>query len=487
MSNVTKAMSNIRRWREKPEVMVHERFGVDPDPWQLQVLQAFASKDPDKIRISMQACAGPGKTAALAWCAWNFLLCYGDRGEHPKAAAISITRENLDDNLWAELAKWQSRCEILSRAFTWTKTRIFANDHAETWFMSARSFAKAANAEEIGRALSGLHSKYVLYIIDESGDIPPSIIKSAEQGLSTKPIFGKILQAGNPTSLDGMLYAAASTLSHLWYTVRITGDPDDPNRSNRIDIDWAREQIKTYGRDNPWVMSFILGLFPPSSINALLGADEVQAAMERHLQIDQYDFSQKRLGIDVARFGDDRTVIFPRQGLVAFKPVEMRNARTSDIAARVAQAKGKWGSEMEFVDGTGGYGSGVIDFLLQAGHAPQEVHFSGKAIDPRYFNKRSEMWFEMAEWVKRGGALPNYPGLKRELTAPTYTFQNGKLRLEEKDMIKKRLQFSPDIADALALTFAIPDMPAANTIHSLLLEKKNKTSAEYDPFADDRL
>lgn len=481
------ASLNIKRWRESPASMVHERFGVEPDHWQLQVLEAFASKDPDKIRISMQACAGPGKTAALAWCAWNFLLCYGDVGEHPKAAAISITRENLDDNLWAELAKWQSRCEILSRAFTWTKTRIFANDHAETWFMSARGFAKSANSEEIGRALSGLHSKYVLYLIDESGDIPPSIIKSAEQGLSTKPIFGKILQAGNPTSLEGMLHAAAGPLSHLWYTVRITGDPDDPKRSSRIDIDWAREQIKTYGRDNPWVMSFILGLFPPSSINALLGVDEVDAAMQRHLAIDQYDFSQKRLGIDVARFGDDRTVIFPRQGLAAFQPVEMRNARTNDIAARVASAKLKWSSEMEFVDGTGGYGSGVIDSLMQAGHSPLEVHFSGKAIDSRYFNKRSEMWFEMAEWVRRGGALPNHPNLKRELTAPTYTFQSGKLRLEEKDMIKKRLQFSPDLADALALTFALPDMPAKDSLRALIDANNNKAPADYDPFADERL
>jgi phage terminase large subunit len=484
---VTPAQSKIKSWRENPCRFVEDEFKVTPDKWQEEVLRVFPSQDPKIMRISMQACAGPGKSAVMAWCGWNFLSCYGDIGEHPKGAAVSITGANLADNLWPEFAKWQSRSEYLKSAFTWTKSRVFANDHPETWFISARSYAKGSNLEEIGRTLSGLHSKYVLYLIDESGDIPPAIIKSAEQGLATKPKFAKILQAGNPTSQTGMLSAAATTFSHLWHTVRVTGDPDDPNRSSRIDIEWAREQIKTYGRDNPWVMAYILGLFPPTSINVLLGPDEVESAIGRHLTEDKYSFSQKRLGIDVARFGDDRTIIFPRQGLASFMPVEMRNARTNDIAARVALAKSRWKSEMEFVDGTGGYGSGVIDSLLQAGHSPQEIHFSGKANDPRYFNKRSEMWFEMANWVKRGGALPDAPGLKKELTAPTYFFQNGKFRVEEKDQIKKRLQFSPDMADALALTFAWPDMPAGDSLQGMVNAKtQSKVASEWDPLDGER-
>src|SRR5574338_1652203 len=108
----------------------------------------------------------------------------------------------------------------------------------------------------------------------------------------------------------------------MWHTIRITGYPDDHNRSPRIDIDWAREQIKLYGRDNPWVMAYILGKFPPSSINTLLGPDEVAESIGRHLTEDKYGFAQKRIGVDVSRFGDDRTIIFPRQGLSAFTPVE---------------------------------------------------------------------------------------------------------------------------------------------------------------------
>lgn len=484
---LSEAADTLASWRIDPVKFVRDNFDVEPDAWQVEALRAFGSQDQNKLRISLQACVGPGKSAVLAWCGWNFLACYGEPGHHPKGAAVSVTADNLKDNLWPEFSKWQSQSQFLLHTFKWTKERIFAVDHPETWFLSARSYSKTANAEEQGRTLSGLHSKYVLALIDESGEIPVPVAKAAEQAMSEVQCrFGRILQAGNPTSHDGVLYAAATNLAHLWKVIRITGDPDDPKRSPRIDIDWAKEQIKTYGRDNPWVMSSILGLFPPSSINTLLGPDEVAASMERAPRIEDYGFSQKRIGIDVARFGDDSTVIFPRQGLMAFNPVQMRNARTPEIAARVASAKSKWGSEIEFVDDTGGYGAGVIDSMLQAGFAPQSINFSGKSIDPRYFNKRSEMWFEMANWVKRGGALPNNAQLRRELCAPTFTFQNGKFRLEEKDQIKKRLGFSPDFADALALTFAIPDQPASNTLEALT-RTNDKAVSDYDPYASDRI
>lgn len=475
-------MSKIRDYRNNIIEFVEKEFGATPDVWQEQALLAFQSDDKDKVRISLQACAGPGKSTVLAWCTWWFLLTQGDVGEHPKGAAVSITADNLKDNLWAELSKWQSRSQLLMQAFTWTQTRIFANDHPQTWFMAARGFAQTADMEAVGRTLSGLHSKYVLYIIDESGDIPPAIIKSAEQGLSTGPEFGKILQAGNPTSHDGMLYEAATKLRHQWHIIRITGDPDNPNRSNRIDIEWAREQIKNHGRDNPWVKAFILGEFPDSALNTLLSISEVEAAVDRQIHETSYNWSQKRLGVDVARQGMDDTCIFPRQGLRAFKPLVLNGLNNNEVAARVAHSKNKWDSELELIDGTGGYGAGVIDNLLQAGLSPVEVNYSSKSPDPKYYNMRSYIWFKMAEWIKRGGTLPNIPRLIKELSAPQYSFHNGKFQLESKEQIKKRLGFSPDLADALANTFYIPD--TARTDDMRLAQagnERNKSKTEYDP------
>lgn len=485
--NLSAAAQQIREWRNDPVKFVWDNFHVVPDAWQKKVLKLFPLRDPDKLRISMQACAGPGKSALMAWCGWFFLSCYGDEQEHPKGAVVSITWDNLRDNLWSEFSKWQQQSEFLKSAFTWTKERIFAKDHPETWFLSARSWSKTANPDEQGRTLSGLHSRYVLALIDESGEIPTSVLKAAEQALSNC-WFGKIIQAGNPSSLDGMLYAAASTLRHQWTVVRITGDPDDPDRSPRIDLEWAKEQIKIYGRDNPWVMAYILGQFPPASLNALLGVEEVEAAMKKHFTEDEFIHMARVLGVDVAREGDDRTVIFPRQGRAAFMPVIMRTQKGHEVAARVAQGWHRWDADACMFDDTGGWAGAAIESLQDAGYSPIPVNFSGKAFDPRYLNKRAEMWFEMADWVKKGGALPNIPELVAELTTPTYTFVNGKFKLEEKDQIKKRLGRSPDIADALALTFAVPVAPPIrDPLSHQKFPQHHQVVSEYDPFSDERL
>lgn len=472
---MTPSAAQIYDWRNNVTQYAFDNFGFVPDAWQKQAFDVFPSMDPDKLRISLQACAGPGKTGVLAILGWNFLSCYGDNHDHPKGVGVSVTADNLKDNLWPEFSKWlnisRARHAYLSSAFTWQKERIFANNHPETWFLSARSWSKSADPEEQGRTLSGIHSEYVLFLIDESGEIPLSVLKSAEQAIG-KGRFAKIVQAGNPTSHAGMLYAAATRLRDMWHIIRITGDPEDPDRSPRIDIEWAKSQIKLYTRTDPWVMAYILGQFPPSSLNSLIGIEEVEAAMKRHYSVDKYERSQKRIGVDVARFGDDENCLFPRQGLAAFKPVITRGQRTHDIAARVMLGKSKWGSEMEFVDGTGGYGAGVIDSMIQAGHSPQEIHFSGSPFDARYLNKRAEMWFQMVNWIKRGGALPPDPVLAKELSTPTYTFQNGKFQLESKEQIKKRLGFSPNRADALGLTFALPEMPSS-TIRGIQIPHLN--------------
>lgn len=475
-------VQKIKEWRNDPVVFVKEVFNVVPDKWQELALQSFADNSRDKLRIALRACAGPGKSACLAWMGWNFLLCYAKKGSHPKGAAVSVTFDNLKNGLWTELAHWRNKSKMLQELFTWTQTKIFANEAPETWFLSARSFPRTADLETLGKTLSGIHAEFVLFLIDESGDIPVQVAKAAEQAMGetlARKGFCKIIQAGNPISVQGMLYDASK--SDTWFNIRITGDPDDEMRSPRIDKQWAREQINKYGRDDPWVMSYILGHFPSSAINSLLSVEEVELAMYgRKVLKEEFDHFQKRLGVDVARGGMDSTVIFPRQGAMAHKYVELRNANGPQVAARVMQAKNKWGSDMEFIDDTGGFGGSVIDSLELAGVNTHPVHFAGKATDPQYFNIRSEMWFEMAKWIKRGGCLPKCERLKKELLAPTYSFKNGKFALEEKDQIKKRLGFSPDVADALALTFAIVDLPRENAYAKGYVSRNNYKS-DYNP------
>jgi hypothetical protein len=325
-----------------------------------------------------------------------------------------------------------------------------------------------------------LHAPYILIVVDESGDISPAVARKADQAMGGVK-WGRIIQSGNPTVETGMLYEAVKRKAG-WIVYEISADPDDPDRTPRVEADWAREQIELHGKEDPWVMIYILGKFPPGGVNKLLSVQDVEAAMSRQVPRDAYEFAQKRLGIDAARFGDDPWVIFPRQGRCAFTPVMMRGPRSQDVVSRVLQAKERWGSEVEFFDDTGGWAVGAIDGLVAVGHSPIPVNFSSqKTQDDRMYNVRAEIYWRMAEWIKSGGCLPHHPELIKELTAPTYGYRGGKILLEEKDQLKKRVGHSLDFADALALTFYHPEMAAARLGRSGM---SGKSEWEYDPLSE---
>lgn len=407
----------------------------------------------------MKASKGPGKSCIEAWLAWNFLVTR----PHPKIAATSISSDNLRDGLWTEMAKWMNQSPLLKEMFVWQKERIFMREYPETWFMSARNWSKSADPQSLGNTLAGLHADYIMFILDESGGIPEAIMASAEAALSSCK-EGHIIQAGNPTHLEGPLWRACTSEKSMWHVVEITSDPDNPLRSPRVSIEWAKEQIAKYGRDNPWVLVNVFGQFPPSSFNALIGPDEVQAAIRRRYKESEFSSHPRILGCDVARFGDDSCVIFPRQGLQAFNPLQYRNLDGTQGAEIVARKWNDWQADGCFIDNTGGFGASWIDNLMRLGKSPIGIHFSQESSDKQYFNKRTEMAFRLIEWIKRGGALPDlstgerggYDPLVAALTQTTYTFKGEKLILEPKEDVKARLGHSPDHMDALALTFALP-------------------------------
>ena len=466
---------HIARWREHPTDFVREVFGVEPDPWQIDVLDAF----PSNPRQAMKACKGPGKTAVEAWLAWNFLLTR----PRPKIAATSISEDNLADNLWTEMDKWRAKSPLLTQAFEWTKTRIFSKDHPEEWWMSARTWPKSADKDAQANTLAGLHADYIMFILDEAGSIPTSVLVSAEAALSSC-IEGHILLAGNPTSLEGTLYYAAKLHRDSWWVKEITGDPDDPKRSTRVKKEWAEQQIKDHGRDNPWVLVNVFGQFPPQSLMSLIGEDDVRAAFIRRYREGDVSASARVLGVDVARYGDDSSVIFPRQGQQAFLPYQHRNINGTEGAGHVLRVWNEWDADAAFIDNTGGFGSSWIDNLNRLGKSPTGIHFSQASSDPKYFNKRSEMAFLATEWVKNGGALPEDNELLEEMTKTEYTFQKDKLLVQPKDDIKAKLGRSPDKFDSFMLTFAFP---VVRVPRSPIPQKGPIHTSDYNPLSRERV
>lgn len=455
--------------------MVRELFGVIPDPKQEQILRAF----PHSPRIAMKASKGTGKTCTEAWLCWNFLLTR----PHPKIAATSISADNLSDCLWTEMSHWQQKSKLLKEMFVWTKTRIFAKEHPETWWMSARQWSKTGDKGQQANTLAGLHADYIMFILDESGGIPEAVMASAEAALSSCK-EGHLVQGGNPTHLEGPLYRACTSEKDLWEVFEMTGDPDDPNRSARVDIGWAKSQIEKYGKDNPWVLVNVFGKFPPSSFNALIGPEEVRLAIQRRYRDGEFNNYAKILGIDVARYGSDSSVIFPRQGLQAFDPLQYRGVDGTEGAGLTINKWNTWGADACFIDNSGGFGASWLDNLIRLGKAPVGIAFNINSSDRQYFNKRAEMAFLLVDWIKRGGALPDIPELTQSLISTTYTFKGDQLLIEPKDDIKAKLGFSPDHMDALMLTFAMPVEKQSTTD---LYPSKGSHQIEYNPFSREKV
>jgi len=460
---------------------VRECLRVTPDEWQDDVLADLDGLDAaGALRVAMLASKGVGKSTVEAWVVWWFLATR----PHPKVVATSVTGDNLADGLWAELALWQRRSPFLSEAFEWSQSAVTARESPATWFASARSWPKGGTSSQQADTLAGIHADHVLFVIDEAGGVPSGVAAAADAGLANAtPGSGRtalFLLGGNPTHLEGPLYEAATVDAARWRVHRVNGDPDNPKRSPRVDVEWARGLIRRWGREHPYVLVNVLGRFPPTQADKLLGPADVDAACAREVVARDVEGQAKVLGVDVARFGDDASVLTLRQGRHVWRPRELRNLSTVQLAGQVLAVAQKHHPEAVFVD-VGGVGAGVVDqldALACPGLVP--VDFGGGAIESeRFLNRRVEMWWALAEWVKHGGgALPDVPELRRDLTGPTYKFtRDARLQLEAKEDMKKRGLPSPDYGDSLALTFAHPVLPGTG--------RPPRAEMDWDPYARD--
>lgn len=444
----------MRLWQSNPELAIHDWFDYTLDVWQADVVEDFRCHE----RIGLIASKGPGKTAVMAMLTWWFFLTK----HQPKIGALSVTKDNLKANLWAELLMLRSRSKLAVLSTIEGSEKIGLRGHENYAFIQARSYPKSANEEEQASALAGLHANNVMFVIDEAGTIPEAVFATADAALTTgqkkDEKCAKIMATANPEIPSGTLYRAARGKTvQKWKIHRISGDPEDPKRAPRVSKEWAQEQIDMYGRDHPWVMVNVLAKYPQTTDSALLTEEDVEQAMARNYTDKDIKNSQVRLGVDVARGGIDDTVLFKRKGLLAYPPDTISSTEVGpEIAARVVFKHQRERIERVYVDGTGGYGSSVVDSLY---HHPDidivEIKYNAKAQEKkRYFNKRTEMWVRMRDWVKKAGQLPRDNKLIKELVAPKLFFLGGVFRLEDKQQMKDRIGFSPDRADALAQTFA---------------------------------
>lgn len=432
-----------------------------PDAWACSVLdeigQAVRKNGFDGIkavqatRLAISSGHGIGKSALVAFLV-DWIM---STRPHAKGVVTANTSEQLSSKTWAEISKWTKRC-ITGHWFSVTTgkgaMRMVHVEHPESWRVDAQTCR-----EENSESFAGLHSasSTPFYIFDEASAVPDTIWEVAEGGMTDgEPMW---FAFGNPTRNTGRFAECFGRFRHRWVTRQI--DSRSVQITNKELIDgWVQD----YGEDSDFVRVRVRGIFPRASSLQFIPRDLVDQAMNRVAQTERFLGMTAAVGVDVARFGGDQSVIRTRVGRdgAAIPVKRFRELDTMQMASKVAEhvqeLKVLGLRSVVFVDG-GGVGGGVVDRLRQLGHDVVEVQFGGKPDDPRkYANKRAEMWGKVKDWLPFG-SLPKDEQLATDLTSVEYGFTpTDQVLLERKQSMKARGLASPDDGDALALTFAHP-------------------------------
>lgn len=423
-----------------------------PDEWQTAELKEIARKllDPSAdtgviLREAIASGHGIGKSAFVAWLILWALSTFEDT----MGVVTANTETQLKTKTWANVAKWYRLC-IVKHWFTFTATALYSvqPDHEKTWRVDM-----VAWSENNTEAFAGLHNqgKRILLIFDEGSSIPDSIWEVSEGALTdagTEIIWAVF---GNPTRNTGRFRECFGRYKHRWHTQQI-----DSRTSRLTDQKQIQEWIDDYGIDSDFVKVRVRGLFPNMSAKQFFNLADVDAAYGRHLRVDQYNFAPKILTCDPAWEGDDLLEIGLRQGL-AFKLLRTipKNDNDIEIANILAQIEDEEQADAVFVDA--GYGTGIVSAGRTWGRNWTLVWFAGESSDPGMLNKRAQMANELKQWLKGGGAIPELPELRDDILCPeTVPRTDGKVQLESKKEIKKRLGRSPGKFDVLLLSFAFP-------------------------------
>lgn len=481
----------ISVWLKDPLAFVEQAFTWGegslanhdgPESWQRDLLTEIRDgmSTAEALRIARAAGHNVGKSACVSWLILWAMLRPDTRG-----VVTANTATQLETKTWAELAKWYQLCRV-KELWRLTATMISAADpqRARTWRVDAIPWS-----ENRTEAFAGLHNqgKRTLILFDEASaiaDVIWEVTEGATYDADTEIIWACF---GNPTRNSGRFRECFGRQRNRWRTGYI--DSREVRFSNREEIE---AMIKDYGEDSDFVRVRVKGQFPRASSMQFIPTDVAEEAATRE-NWHSPAYEPLVIGVDVARFGDDSTCIAFRKGRDgrSVPTIRLRGCDTVHVALRAAEEFDRYRAHTIFVDGTG-VGGGVVDYLRHLNYPVVDVQFGAAAsrsdaigeAGVGYANRRAELWGKMRAWLKSGGTIENDPDLISDLTGVEYgyTLKEGRdaIILEKKEAMKKRGLASPDAAEALAVTFALPiaEIPAHH-----LLNQKTRHVADYDPFA----
>jgi hypothetical protein len=427
-----------------------------PDAWQCEQMEAIAAKFDEDPEASIQDATasghGIGKSAETAW----LILWAMSTRPHLNGIITANTASQLTTKTWRELAVWHKRA-INKHWFNWTATKFHHVDHAETWFTAA-----VPNSEHNSEAFAGQHAKHVLIIYDEASGIPDIIWEVSEGAMTTAGAMWFVF--GNPTRNEGRFRQCFSKFRHRWHTRQV-----DSRSAKMTDKRKIQQWLEDYGEDSDFFRVRVRGEFPRVSDTQFISGDSVTEAQDRDLLPAVFANYPKVMGVDVARFGSDQSVITLRQGPKVHWQMAFRELDTMELSSKVRDLYLKEGNVSAVCVDAPGVGAGVVDRLNQFKMPVVEVQPAGTSPAANdYINMRAWMYGQLKEWLKTGDLPAGDRELVDDLSAMNFGYDNKlRIQLESKKDMKSRGLASPDKGDSLAITFHPIDevlIPAVETI-----------------------
>ncbi|WP_286080635.1 AAA family ATPase [Parablautia intestinalis] len=446
---------------DDPVAFLEDMLDMECDDWQAEVA-ADISEHP---KVAVKSGQGVGKTALEAGLIIWFIVCR----PYSKVVATAPTMQQLYDILWAEIDKWL-RSSMVSNLLTWTKTKVYMNGDSERWFATAKTATKTEN-------MQGFHEDHMLFVVDEASGVADCIMEAILGTLTGED--NKLLLMGNPNRIDGVFYDAFNKDRDKFKTHTVSSR--DSKRTSRDNIAMLESK---YGKDSDVCRVRIDGQFPKGALDSFISLETVELACSKDNRIRQADIDAAKtlhIGVDVARFGDDKTVITPR---VSARVFEFRKFSKKDTMETVGNVIACCKEYMRRFPGVkkcmikvddSGVGGGVTDRLKEVIRGEKlpymviPVNNGSAATDEYYFNLGAQMWGHIKELLESNFSnkmqgkndvqieLPNDEEMVKQLSVRKYHMTSkGKIQLESKDEMKKRGLGSPDTADSLSLALYEP-------------------------------
>jgi phage terminase large subunit len=425
-------------WQQNPVQGVRDLFQAEPTDQQIDLIRSAWNPH---ARVAVSSCTGAGKTTALAWLTMLYLLTQEDC----RVLVTSPSFQQLNRVYHAEFRKWKGRMDTkIGDMFDVTREKIVCT--SQRGVQEANLVTASAENKE---SLQGGHAGNYVILGDEASAIEEDTFDVLLRTLSTGT-GGRLILTSNPTRSVGRFYDIFHKDIPGWDKMFFEAF-DCPH----IAPGFAKEMEDTYGIDSDHYRVGVLGQFPRTTNSQFISSDVVDRAIENNIPHGQYTHYPMIIGADVARFGDDKTVFVARQGPKVVNITQIEGQDTMSVAEQLYAYQMDHKAAVVYIDAIG-IGAGVFDRCKQLGMPVREVMGSRKPSKPmEYFNLRSQLWGEMRHWLNNEADLPYLKDIREQLLGMTYGY-NAKMQmaLTTKKDIKKSGMKSPDIGDAIALTFA---------------------------------